>query len=196
VSGIRTHDHSVRSSEDSSCFRQRRHCDRLSNNITIRISAQAPYREQNNFLTRIWVVIMQTECETLRDFVNAQQQVLHSYTWFVGRWIGCYSCVKVTEQSSSSHCQSWEINQAQHILYCRQINTAQLASYCRIWGSVFFGTTPCRPLKVGRRFGGTCRLDLQSWIISQVANQGESMWQADGLHGVISQKMNIFAHIA
>jgi hypothetical protein len=40
--------------------------------------------------------------------------------------------------------------------------------------SVFRDITPCTPLKVIRRFGGTCRLHLQGRRISQARNQRES----------------------
>jgi hypothetical protein len=39
--------------------------------------------------------------------------------------------------------------------------------------SIFCNITPCSPLKVSRRFGGTCRLHLQGLRISQVKNQHE-----------------------
>jgi hypothetical protein len=39
---------------------------------------------------------------------------------------------------------------------------------------IFWDITPCSPLKVNRRFGGTCRLHLQGRIISQARNQQES----------------------
>jgi hypothetical protein len=35
----------------------------------------------------------------------------------------------------------------------------------------FFDIMPCSPLKLNRRFGGTCRLHLQDLIISQARNQ-------------------------
>jgi hypothetical protein len=37
--------------------------------------------------------------------------------------------------------------------------------------SVFWDITPCSPLKVNRRFGGTCRLHLHGLRISQAINQ-------------------------
>jgi hypothetical protein len=37
--------------------------------------------------------------------------------------------------------------------------------------NVFWNTTPCSPLKVNRRFGGTYRLHLQREIISRTRNQ-------------------------
>jgi hypothetical protein len=40
--------------------------------------------------------------------------------------------------------------------------------------SVFWDITPCNPLKVGRRFGGTCRLHHQGRRISQARNQHEA----------------------
>jgi hypothetical protein len=47
--------------------------------------------------------------------------------------------------------------------------------------SVFRDITPCSPLKVNSRFGGTCRLHLQGRRRSQVRKQGESKWQGEGL---------------
>jgi hypothetical protein len=37
--------------------------------------------------------------------------------------------------------------------------------------SIFWDITPCSPLKVNRRFGGTCRLHLQDRRISRERNQ-------------------------
>jgi hypothetical protein len=42
-------------------------------------------------------------------------------------------------------------------------------------GTIFWDTTPCSPLKVNRRFGGTHRLHLQGRI-SRERNQRESSW--------------------
>jgi hypothetical protein len=44
--------------------------------------------------------------------------------------------------------------------------------------SVFWDITPCSPLKVNGRFGGTCRLLFQGERISRARNQCESRWQA------------------
>jgi hypothetical protein len=77
----------------------------------------------------------------------------------------------------------------------------------RLRSSVFWDITQCSRLKVNRRFGGTCRLHLQGWRISRARNQRESRWEAElwrrfvppkrrvifnGLHGVISQKIELF----
>jgi hypothetical protein len=43
--------------------------------------------------------------------------------------------------------------------------------------SIFWDTTPCSPLKVNRRFGGTCRLHLQSRKISRARHQRGSRRQ-------------------
>jgi hypothetical protein len=40
--------------------------------------------------------------------------------------------------------------------------------------SIFWDITPCSPLKVNRRFGGTCRLDLQSRGRSGTKSQHEA----------------------
>jgi hypothetical protein len=49
--------------------------------------------------------------------------------------------------------------------------------------TIFWDITPCSPLKVNRRFGGTYRLHLQGRKISRARNQRESRWQA----GVLSR---------
>jgi hypothetical protein len=45
--------------------------------------------------------------------------------------------------------------------------------------SIFWDITPCSPLKVNGRFGGTCRLHIQGQRISQAGNQGEGRWQVE-----------------
>jgi hypothetical protein len=70
--------------------------------------------------------------------------------------------------------------------------------------SIFWDITPCSPLKVNRRFGGTYRTHLQGRRIRRARNQRESRWQAvppkrrltfNELHGVISQKIALFTLI-
>jgi hypothetical protein len=39
---------------------------------------------------------------------------------------------------------------------------------------IFRDKTPCNPLKINRRFGGTCRLHLQRRRIRQATNQHEA----------------------
>jgi hypothetical protein len=39
---------------------------------------------------------------------------------------------------------------------------------------IFWNITPCIPLKVNRRFGGTCRFHLQDRRICQTRNQHEA----------------------
>jgi hypothetical protein len=55
---------------------------------------------------------------------------------------------------------------------------------------VVFWDTSCSPLKVNRRFGGTCRLHLQVRRMSQIRNYREARIKRNfnRLHGVISQK--------
>jgi hypothetical protein len=43
--------------------------------------------------------------------------------------------------------------------------------------TIFSEITPCSPLKVNRRFGGTYRLHLQGRKISQARNPRENRWQ-------------------
>jgi hypothetical protein len=45
-------------------------------------------------------------------------------------------------------------------------------------GAIFWYTTPCSPLKVNRRFGGTCRLHRQGRKISRTRKR-ENRWQAE-----------------
>jgi hypothetical protein len=78
--------------------------------------------------------------------------------------------------------------------------------------TIFWDITPCSPLSVNRRFGGTYRLHLQVRKISQqeisVKAGGKQSIQAgfllvyfstlkrrltlNGLHGIMSQKMVLF----
>jgi hypothetical protein len=64
--------------------------------------------------------------------------------------------------------------------------------------TIFWDITPCNPLKVNQRFGGTYHLHLQGRRISQARNQYKSRWQAElcltfnRLHGIISQKIILF----
>jgi hypothetical protein len=44
--------------------------------------------------------------------------------------------------------------------------------------TIFLDVTPCCPLKVNRRLGGTYRFHLQGLRISRARNQRESRWQA------------------
>jgi hypothetical protein len=45
--------------------------------------------------------------------------------------------------------------------------------------TIFWYITPCSPLQVNRRFGGTYRLHLQGWRIFRTRNQREKGWQAE-----------------
>jgi hypothetical protein len=54
--------------------------------------------------------------------------------------------------------------------------------------TIFRDITPCSPLKVNRRFGGTYRLNLQGLRISRARNQRENEWQA-GLCSFSTLKM-------
>jgi hypothetical protein len=71
--------------------------------------------------------------------------------------------------------------------------------------SVFWDTTPCSPLKVNGHFGGIYRLHFQGRGISRGRNLRECIWQVkaliahskrlltfNGLHAVISEKMELF----
>jgi hypothetical protein len=48
-----------------------------------------------------------------------------------------------------------------------------------IKSTIFWDITPCSPLRVNRRFGGTYRLHLQCRKTSRAWNQSESRWQAE-----------------
>jgi hypothetical protein len=45
--------------------------------------------------------------------------------------------------------------------------------------TIIWDVTPCSPLNVNRRFGGTYRLHLQGRRISRARNQRESRWQVE-----------------
>jgi hypothetical protein len=45
--------------------------------------------------------------------------------------------------------------------------------------TIFWDITPCSPLRVNRRFGGTYCLRFQGGRISRERNQRESRWQAE-----------------
>jgi hypothetical protein len=74
--------------------------------------------------------------------------------------------------------------------------------------SVLWDITPCCLSKVNRRFGGTCRLQFQSKIISQTRNRREvgskqtphvpakRRLTLNGLHYVIHQEIEFFLTIA
>jgi hypothetical protein len=73
---------------------------------------------------------------------------------------------------------------------------------CRMWGSVLWDTTPCSPVKVNRRFGGTYHLHLRGGRLSEARNQRDPenggdvpsnrLLTINGLHGVISHKIELF----
>jgi hypothetical protein len=54
-----------------------------------------------------------------------------------------------------------------------------MKSITRLKSTIFWDITPCSPLKVNRRFGGTYSLHLQGRRIRRARNQCESRWQAD-----------------
>jgi hypothetical protein len=60
--------------------------------------------------------------------------------------------------------------------------------------TIFWDTTPCSPLNVNRRFGGTYRLHLQGRKISSARNQRESRWQAELLSLPPAFLLIIFFH--
>jgi hypothetical protein len=53
--------------------------------------------------------------------------------------------------------------------------------------TIFCDITPYSPLKVNRRFGGACRLQLQGRRISRARNLRESSWRANGILSKISK---------
>jgi hypothetical protein len=76
------------------------------------------------------------------------------------------------------------------VLLCEVFTAAVVKS------SNFWDVTPYSPLKVNRRFGGTCRLNLQGRRVKQTRNQREAGRKQvlifSLLRGVISQKMEVF----
>jgi hypothetical protein len=70
-----------------------------------------------------------------------------------------------------------------------EVLTAVVVKSC-----IFWDVTPCSPLKLNRRFGGTCRLHLQGRRISQARNQREAGGKLNGLHAVTSQKVELFKY--
>jgi hypothetical protein len=50
-----------------------------------------------------------------------------------------------------------------HIIFLRETQSNSK-------NTIFWAVTPCSPLKVNRRFGGTYRLHLQGWRISRARN--------------------------
>jgi hypothetical protein len=58
--------------------------------------------------------------------------------------------------------------------------------------SIFWNITPYSPLKVNRNFGGTYLLHLQGRRKCRARNQRESRLTSNGLHDVISQKIEPF----
>jgi hypothetical protein len=67
--------------------------------------------------------------------------------------------------------------------------------------AIFWDITPCGPLRVNRRFGGTYRHLLSHWFLARLISR-PWRWRRyvpkkrrltlNGLHGVISQKMALF----
>jgi hypothetical protein len=51
--------------------------------------------------------------------------------------------------------------------------------YVGMRGSVFWDIMPCSPLKVNRRFRGTCSLHFQGRRIIEARNQHERRWQTE-----------------
>jgi hypothetical protein len=47
-----------------------------------------------------------------------------------------------------------------------------------VMSSIFWDITPCSPLKVSRRFGGTYRLHIYG-LLNRVRNQSEGSWHAE-----------------
>jgi hypothetical protein len=69
-----------------------------------------------------------------------------------------------------------------------------------LWRDALWDITPCSPVKLNRRFRGTCGLHLQGRRVSQARNQRETgsklaRLTSTGLHGLISQII-IFVFLA
>jgi hypothetical protein len=83
----------------------------------------------------------------------------------------CDSCVYIVEGDSFSYGSIRIMGQIEELYRIRGSHS------CVYESSVFRDTTLFNPLKVNRRFGGTCRLYLQGSRISRARNQHESRWQ-------------------
>jgi hypothetical protein len=59
--------------------------------------------------------------------------------------------------------------------------------------TILWDITPCSPLKVNRCFGGTWPPSSRS---NKTRYQRERIWQANGLHGVISQKIVVLMYFS
>jgi hypothetical protein len=61
-----------------------------------------------------------------------------------------------------------------HLNHINIQETDILTTVLMLKSTIFWDTTPCSPLKVNRRFGGTYRLYFQGRKISRARNQRES----------------------
>jgi hypothetical protein len=61
--------------------------------------------------------------------------------------------------------------------------------------SIFWNITARSPLKANRNFGGTYPFHLQGGRIIRARNQREGRFTSNGLHDVISQKIELFLTI-
>jgi hypothetical protein len=59
------------------------------------------------------------------------------------------------------------------------VDQCKTREYKLLKNATFWYITPCCPLNVNRRFGGTYRVHLQGQEISRARNQRESRWQAE-----------------
>jgi hypothetical protein len=92
---------------------------------------------------------------------------------------------------------TWVLHKGRNFLY--RLNNYDLVEFEVLTAvvmkiTVFWDITPCSPLKVNRRFGGTFHLNVQGRI-SRASNQRESrkrLLAFNGLHRVISQKIVLF----
>jgi hypothetical protein len=58
-------------------------------------------------------------------------------------------------------------------------NTVLVLTAVVIKSYIFWDIMPCSLLKINRRFGGPCRLNIQGQRISREINQRESRWHAE-----------------
>jgi hypothetical protein len=108
---------------------------------------------------------------------------LHLVTLVKKEWNG----ISVSRTSSL---RGASLSTGKSLPVCTEKRFMGISRLCGIWGShsggyeeyIFWDITPCSPLRINRRFGGTYRLHLRGRKISWARNHA-------GLHGVMSQKM-------
>jgi hypothetical protein len=127
------------------------------------------------------------------EISRSNQPILRYYKWDASHWL------RNTDLNHSAYTSTTRSDIKKMSAFCRQsaiIKSIWFSTYQRFKCTIFWDITPCSPLKVNRRFGGTYRLHLQGRKISRAQNQRESRWQAKlrwkRLHAVISHRIELF----